>query len=204
MKKHLLSISSLLVSICFILSACSPAANVDTDVGGLTPALYSETPVQTQLSEATKTPSVTDAQVPFSLDSIPAFSWQAYVKINNNIPYFTDEDYRLQPFEQYSKLDALGRCGTAFACISTELMPTEERGSIGQIKPSGWHTVRYDCIDGNYLYNKCHLIGYQLTAENANEKNLITGTRYILRKTSLVLCEYGWFFSTLAILFTIC
>lgn len=80
-------------------------------------------------------------------------------------------------FEDYSPLDSLGRCGVAYSCVGTETMPTEKRGSIGQIKPSGWHTVKYDFIDGKYLYNRCHLIGYQLTAENANEQNLITGTR---------------------------
>ena len=82
-------------------------------------------------------------------------------------------------FEKYSELDELGRCGIAFANIGTDTMPTEERGAIGQIKPTGWQMAKYDCIDGKYLYNRCHLIGYQLTAENANEKNLITGTRYM-------------------------
>ena len=82
-------------------------------------------------------------------------------------------------FESYSELDSLGRCGVAYACASTDTMPTEERGTIGQIKPTGWHTVKYDCVDGKYLYNRCHLIGYQLTGENANTKNLITGTRYL-------------------------
>ena len=179
MRKHLLSIASLLISACLILSACSTASNVDTDIDPSIAASYSEIPIQTQAPEVAETPSATDAQVPFSLDSIQEFSGQAYVEINNNIPYFTDDDYNLQPFEHYSELDALGRCGTAFACISTELMPTEERGSIGQVKPSGWHTVKYDCVDGKYLYNRCHLIGYQLTAENANTCNLITGTRYM-------------------------
>ncbi len=179
MRKHLLSIASLLISACLILSACSIASNVDTDIDPSIAASYSEIPIQTQTPEVAETPSATDAQVPFSLDSIPEFSGQAYVEINNNIPYFTDDDYNLQPFEHYSELDALGRCGTAFACIGTELMPTEERGSIGQVKPSGWHTVKYDCVDGKYLYNRCHLIGYQLTAENANTRNLITGTRYM-------------------------
>ena len=82
-------------------------------------------------------------------------------------------------FEHYSDLDSLGRCGVAYSCVGTELMPTEKRGSIGNVKPSGWHSVKYDFIDGKYLYNRCHLIGYQLTAENANRKNLITGTRYL-------------------------
>lgn len=84
-----------------------------------------------------------------------------------------------ESFETYSSLDSLGRCGVAYANVGQDLMPTEERGSIGQVKPTGWHTVKYDCVDGKYLYNRCHLLGYQLTAENANTKNLITGTRYL-------------------------
>ena len=104
---------------------------------------------------------------------------EPYIILNDNVPLFTEEDYTTTAYEQYAALDWLGRCGTATACIGTELMPTEERGSIGQIKPSGWHTIRYDIVDGKYLYNRCHLIGYQLTGENANEKNLITGTRYM-------------------------
>ena len=96
------------------------------------------------------------------------------------MPKFSDKDKkRTDAFEFYSDLDALGRCGVAYADICTELMPTEERGEIGQVRPSGWHTVKYDDIDGRYLYNRCHLIGFQLAGENANEKNLITGTRYM-------------------------
>lgn len=102
-----------------------------------------------------------------------------YITLNENIPAFSDDEITTEAFEKYSELDELGRCGTAFACIGMELMPTEERGAIGQVRPSGWHTVKYDVIDGMYLYNRCHLIGYQLAGENANEKNLITGTRYL-------------------------
>ncbi len=110
---------------------------------------------------------------------IPAYKSDAYVAVNGNEPYFTDSDYSTESFESYSELDSLGRCGVAYANIGKDLMPTEERGSIGSVKPSGWHTVKYDFVDGKYLYNRCHLIGYQLTGENANEKNLITGTRYL-------------------------
>lgn len=114
------------------------------------------------------------------LQNIPAFSGSPYVEINGNAPGFTDADLTTTSFETYSPLDNLGRCGVAYANIGTDLMPTEERGSIGQVKPSGWHTVKYNgVVDGNYLYNRCHLIGYQLTAENANRQNLITGTRYM-------------------------
>ncbi|MBQ2777559.1 MAG: DNA/RNA non-specific endonuclease, partial [Peptococcaceae bacterium] len=86
---------------------------------------------------------------------------EPYIILNDNVPLFTEEDYTTTAYEQYAALDWLGRCGTATACIGTELVPTEERGSIGQIKPSGWHTIRYDIVDGKYLYNRCHLIGYQ-------------------------------------------
>lgn len=104
----------------------------------------------------------------------------AYIILNDNVPSFTEEEKKsTEPFEQYSALDRLGRCGVAYANICKELMPEEEREGIGQIKPSGWHTVKYENIDGKYLYNRCHLIGYQLAGENANEKNLITGTRYL-------------------------
>ena len=114
-----------------------------------------------------------------NLSSIPDYSGNPYIEINGNEPYFSEDEYTTSSFEYYADLDELGRCGTAYACIGEDIMPTEERGSIGQIKPTGWHTVKYDCADGKYLYNRCHLIGYQLTGENANEKNLITGTRYL-------------------------
>ena len=115
----------------------------------------------------------------FSLAEIPQFSGNAYVEVNNNIPYFTDTT-STEAFETYSPLDDLGRCGVAFANICPEIMPTEERGEIGMVKPSGWQTVKYNgVIDGNYLYNRCHLIAYELAAENANTQNLITGTRYL-------------------------
>lgn len=113
----------------------------------------------------------------FSSGDIPEYTGSPYVVINNNNPFFTEGDFSKESFETYSDLDDLGRCGPAFSNIGTDLMPTEKRGNIGQVKPSGWHTVKYDFVDGKYLYNRCHLIGYQLTAENANKKNLITGTR---------------------------
>lgn len=116
-------------------------------------------------------------------DELPEYEGQPYAVLMGNEPQFSAEDVdaaELGAFESYSELDDLGRCGQAVALLGTETMPTEERGSIGQIKPSGWHTVRYDdLVDGKYLYNRCHLIGYQLSGENANEKNLITGTRYM-------------------------
>ena len=114
-----------------------------------------------------------------NLGSIPAYSGSAYATINNNVPFFTDAELTTEAFESYSSLDSLGRCGVAYANVCKDTMPTAKRGKIGSIKPTGWHTVKYDNVDGKYLYNRCHLIGYQLTAENANKKNLITGTRYL-------------------------
>ena len=116
----------------------------------------------------------------FSLENIPEFTASPYVPINDNQPQFTEEQRKeTKSWEEYSALDRHGRCGTVMACIGKDIMPTEERGSIGQVKPAGWHTVKYDFVDGKYLYNRCHLIGFQLTGENANERNLITGTRYL-------------------------
>ena len=103
-----------------------------------------------------------------------------WTELNGNAPEFDASDLtRTDPFETYSDLDSLGRCGVAYANICMELMPTQEREPIGQVKPTGWHTAKYDSVDGKYLYNRCHLIGFQLAGENANEKNLITGTRYM-------------------------
>ena len=116
-------------------------------------------------------------QVSYDLASIPEYSNANYVVLNNNEPNFTESDYTTDSFERYSELDSLGRAKVAYANIGVDLMPTEERGSIGQVKPSGWHLVKYDIVNGKYLYNRCHLIGFQLTGENANEKNLITCTR---------------------------
>lgn len=115
----------------------------------------------------------------FDLSQVPAYSGSAEVTINADQPYFELSDLVTDSFENYSSLDALGRCGVAYACLGPETLPTEERGSIGSVKPTGWHTVKYAGIEGNYLYNRCHLIAYELSAENANERNLITGTRYL-------------------------
>ncbi len=121
------------------------------------------------------------ATEPISLSAIPPFGEKAYVEINGNEPFFTDEEKAraVSSFETYSELDSLKRCGVATASVGKDLMPSEDRGSIGSVKPSGWQTVKYDIVDGGYLYNRCHLIGYQLTGENANKQNLITGTRYL-------------------------
>ena len=115
----------------------------------------------------------------YTLDELPAYAGEPYVTLEENTPSFPDGDKTSTAFERYSQLDYFGRCGAAYANVGPETMPTEERGSIGQVKPSGWQTVKYDCVDGKYLYNRCHLIGFQLTGENANKQNLITGTRYM-------------------------
>lgn len=117
----------------------------------------------------------------FELENIPNFSSEPYVIINENEPEFSQDDFTTKSFEKYSELDFFGRCGTAFTNLSIDTMPSayEERESISSIEPSGWINKKYDIVDGGYLYNRCHLIGYQLSAENANEKNLITGTRYM-------------------------
>lgn len=145
----------LLLALCLTLSACEslPAGTVS------------------QQGSATATVA--------ALEDLPAYSGQPYVELDDNVPDFSDLPQDGASFEEYSPLDDLGRCGPATACVGLDTMPTEERGSIGQVKPSGWQTVKYDCVDGKYLYNRCHLIGYQLTAENANKENLITGTRYL-------------------------
>ena len=110
---------------------------------------------------------------------VPAYNGEPYVELNGNEPEFTEAELTTEVYEDYSELDDLGRCGEAEACIGEELMPDTERESISQVKPTGWVNEKYDSVDGGYLYNRCHLIGYQLSGENANEQNLITGTRYM-------------------------
>jgi DNA-entry nuclease len=134
---------------------------------------------ESQSAASAESQSAASVTYSVSMDQIPEYTGESYVTVDGNIPQFSDEERNAEVFENYSDLDSLGRCGAAEAMICTELMPTEERGAIGMVKPSGWHTVKYDNIDGKYLYNRCHLIGYQLAGENANEKNLITGTRYL-------------------------
>lgn len=131
------------------------------------------------LTEFSQAPTPTAEIISYELDTVPPYSDQPYVFLQENIPDFDASDVTTQAFETYSPLDELERCGVAYANICPELMPTEEREAIGQVKPSGWHTVTYDNVDGKYLYNRCHLIGFQLAGENANEQNLITGTRYM-------------------------
>lgn len=155
MKKQIRALA-LLFALLLAISACAaPAAE--------------QTPAQT----------VSSATDEITLDSLPDYSGEPYVTLCGGEPEFSDDELTTDVFETYSELDALGRCGVAYANICQELMPTEKRGSIGQVKPSGWQTAKYDFVDGQYLYNRCHLIGFQLAGENANERNLITGTRYL-------------------------
>lgn len=163
--------ATVLTSACSVSPAPEPRTTQVQD-SGQTVADAPQVPSGSDSSEAGQAASA-------SLDNIPAYSGQPYVVLNNNVPDFTDADMQTTSFEDYSDLDSLGRCGVANANVGIDLMPTEERGAIGQVRPTGWHTVKYEGIDGNYLYNRCHLIGYQLSGENANEKNLITGTRYL-------------------------
>lgn len=122
----------------------------------------------------------TNIAVQYEIETIPAYSGDPYIEIDNNQPSFSEGDLTSKAFEHYSELDSLGRCGPAYANVGPETMPEEERGPIGEIHPSGWQVANYhELIDGNYLYNRCHLIAFSLTGENANEKNLITGTRYL-------------------------
>lgn len=133
-------------------------------------------PVELVVEEPTAAPATT---APVALqEALPAFAGEPYVVVGDNMPLFTAEDMTTDSYESYSPLDALGRCGVAMACVGTDIMPTEERGNISQVKPTGWHSVQYDFVEGKSLYNRCHLIAFQLTGENANERNLITGTRY--------------------------
>lgn len=149
-------------------SSTSADATISTSAETIEPSTTPQTAETTEASTAS-----------FDLSSVPAYSGSPYAEVNGNRPFFSADDLTTQSYENYGDLDSLGRCTTATACIGRDLMPTEKRGDIGSVKPTGWHTVKYAGIDGNYLYNRCHLIGYQLTGENANEKNLVTGTRYM-------------------------
>ena len=148
--------------------------NTDIPEPAMTETTVQVTTQTTTLTEAKDTDYV------LNLKTLPVYDQEPFITINQNRPYYTLNTTETTAFEYYSPLDGLSRCGICEACIGQELMPTEKRGSIGMVKPSGWQLSRYDgIVDGNYLFNRCHLIGYQLTGENANICNLITGTRYL-------------------------
>lgn len=162
------SFAALLVSGSLVLGACS-----------LNQGMPDLIQAETWQEQNTDTP-VADVQTDvLTVEEVPPYSGSPYVEINQNEPEFSKDELTENSFEEYSSLDELGRCQTAVASIGTDLMPTKERESISQVKPTGWHSAQYDIVDGGSLYNRCHLIGYQLSGENANEENLITGTRYL-------------------------
>lgn len=181
MKKGALhsSLFLCLAVFCLFFTSCGQD-NLNPAGAGDSPASATETSGNDGKSDVSVTGGQTDSDKKMvSMQQIPAYSGKPYVEMDGNQPGFTEKDKVKKSFERYSEMDSLGRCGAAYANVGRDLMPTEKRGGIGKVKPSGWHTVKYDIVDGKYLYNRCHLIGYQLTAENANEKNLITGTRYM-------------------------
>ncbi len=186
MKQSVKLIALLLVT-ALLLCGCGEQYTARTDAAPQT-VITEQTAQSTVPPQESNAPLTTPAQgtatlppdsLKFDSAALPPFSGMSYVAVNGNVPYFTEADLTTEAFETYSELDALGRCGVTYANICRELMPTEPRGDIGQVKPTGWHTVKYDIVDGKYLYNRCHLIGFQLAGENANERNLITGTRYM-------------------------
>ena len=190
MKKRVKKICGILCIIAILMSftvftGCDSQKDyTDTTVQNLTTDEFVvDTTEETELSteeteENTQNIRPTQAE-DIDIEGIPEYSGKAYVAINGNVPAFTNDEMSTESYEYYGDLDYLGRCTVTVACIGRDIMPTEDRGDIGQVKPTGWHTVKYDCVDGKYLYNRCHLIGFQLTGENANEENLVTGTRYM-------------------------
>lgn len=188
MKKFISSI--LLFILCFVLTGCSLVTEDETvSIFSQNETKAAATNYADKEDESITDEHVTDKskekesktdEIKIILRDIPSYSGKPYVEVNGNKPYFTDNELSTSSYEYYPDLDSLGRCGTCVASIGLDIMPTEERGTIGNVKPSGWHTVKYSSIiDGNYLYNRCHLIAFQLAGENANTKNLITGTRYM-------------------------
>lgn len=186
-KKSIFLLVSLLIYF-LIISGCEQKSAIKSDIEQQTESTANaESTTSSSAVTTTEVPTTVEKTTPtvakphtIQLDDIPPYSGTAYIEINGNSPFFTPDDYTTSSYEYYSDLDSLGRCGVAYACVGKDLLPTEKRGEIGMVKPSGWHTVRYDdLISDKYLYNRCHLIAYELSGENANEKNLITGTRYM-------------------------
>ena len=167
--KKLLTLLSLLLVVCTLATGCS-LDGLDSIGDALKDAFEGADINATEPQQN---------QNAVSVDEVPEFSGAPFVTINDNQPTFTEEELVTVSYEFYSPLDSLGRCGYTMACIGRDIMPTEKREEIGSVKPTGWQSVKYDIVDGKYLYNRCHLIGFQLTGENANKENLITGTRYM-------------------------
>lgn len=184
---HRASALAAIAALVCVLAGCNPAAGETTtalpDTGTFEQQGSAEEAVVPEDSETTASEEPSEAvaeAAAVSLADIPAYDGSPYVYVNGGEPSFGDEERAAAPgTESYGELDALGRCTAAFAVVGAETMPDEERGSIGEVKPSGWQMAKYDFVEGKYLFNRCHLLGYQLTGENANVRNLITGTRYL-------------------------
>ena len=179
MKKRLLCLTLSLLLALSLFTGCNVQVSLDPD----NPQISIELPelgedISLDLSPDETNPPVSQSNTE-DLNSLPAYAGDPYISVHGNMPFFTEQEVSDRSFEFYSELDRLGRCGVTIASIGRDLMPTEKRESIQQIHPSGWHQNQYDWVDGESLYNRCHLIGFQLAGENANEKNLITGTRYL-------------------------
>ncbi len=173
MNKHMKLKFLLLFCLIILLSSCTLFE--DDFV-----SYYYPDDVWTDTTDGDRIPLLVLDDIPtLDLEQTEAFSGNPYTVINGGVPFFGEECFTLDPFEYYGDLDGYGRCTFVCANVCFETMPTEERGNIGQVKPTGWQISKYDFVDGKYLYNRCHLIGYQLTGENANTRNLITGTRYM-------------------------
>ncbi len=174
--------ASVLMITLVLLSGCG---NNDSNIkdGDQTPGSVQEIETSEDVKNDGRTSEIvqddTSQKDDFDYKVLPEYSGVPYCEVNGNTPVFSKEEKTDYSYEFYGNLDEVGRCTECIANVGSDLMPTEKRGSIGMVKPSGWHTVRYNCIEDSYLYNRCHLIAYCLTAENANERNLITGTRYM-------------------------
>ena len=171
-KKFKTILCGCITTLCLLLTSCGPL-QISQGSGNQDSGHRNQTTAETTFASTGQIESVD------TLEEVPEYTGQPYVEINDNEPSFTEEELTTDSYEEYSPLDELGRCQTAEACVGEDLMPTQKRESISSVKPTGWVNKEYDGIDGGYLYNRCHLIGYQLTAENANKQNLITGTRYL-------------------------
>lgn len=182
MKRSLSLLLSLLLSLGLLTGCGGTAVSSDAPNASIPSSVTSMTGSTSQEAEEPEQPaeeSVLHRPTALQELNVPEFSGEPYVAVNNNVPFFTSQDHTTEVFEEYSELDALRRCGTAYANVCQQLMPTADREGIGHIYPSGWTPAQYDCVPGGHLYNRCHLIGFQLSGENDNNRNLITGTRYL-------------------------
>ena len=184
-RLQVLLLAALLCFTCLLPAGCTEtvdtAVSTTTEITSAVTTVPSATTTTVTYGGVTTTVATPTKPQPSAPSAIPAYSGKLYVPLNGNVPVFSSAELTTTAYERYAALDSLGRTGTAIASCGREIMPKdgEERGSISSVKPSGWVQARYDCVNGSYLYNRCHLIGWQLSAENANKQNLITGTRYM-------------------------